>query len=129
MVDVGLLSKNHIITPHAHELARLIENGFDQNIFTGTILLKGKVDQIITNHQTISVVGGNAGMTKGGTGDVLAGLIAALYCKNDALTSCLVASDANKKAGDYLFAEVGPYFNASDLVKTLPKILWGNQNK
>ena len=40
---------------------------------------------------------GNAGMTKGGTGDVLAGLVAALYCKNEAFLSACAGSYINKK--------------------------------
>jgi len=63
-------------------------------------------------------------MTKGGTGDVLAGLLAALYCQNDALTSTIIASYINKKAGDSLYKSVGPYFNASDLVAKIPQVLW-----
>jgi NAD(P)H-hydrate epimerase len=73
---------------------------------------------------SIYIKGGNAGMTKGGTGDVLAGLLAALYCKNSALTSTIVASYINKKTGDFLFEKVGPNFNASDLVENIPQILW-----
>ena len=36
-------------------------------------------------------------MTKGGTGDVLAGLVAALYAKNDSWTATTMASYINKK--------------------------------
>ena len=103
-----------------------------------TILLKGKTDLIISpGNQCIifygdkkfkkdvcSIEGGNPGMTKGGTGDVLAGLLAALYCTHDAKTAAIVASYVNKAAGDVLYEKVGPYFNASDLVKTIPKIVW-----
>jgi NAD(P)H-hydrate epimerase len=63
-------------------------------------------------------------MTKGGTGDVLAGLIAALYCKND--NPFLVAgigSYINKKAGESLFKKVGYYFNSSDLVEEIPGVM------
>ena len=63
-------------------------------------------------------------MTKGGTGDVLAGLVAALYCKND--DPFLVATSAsyiNKKAGESLFKKVGYYFNSSDLVDEIPRMM------
>ena len=66
------------------------------------------------------VEGGNAGMTKGGTGDVLAGLIASLYCKNEAFLSATAGSFINKKAGESLFKRVGYYFNSSDLVNEIP---------
>jgi NAD(P)H-hydrate repair Nnr-like enzyme with NAD(P)H-hydrate dehydratase domain len=69
------------------------------------------------------ISGGNAGMTKGGTGDVLAGLVAALACKNDLFLSAAAGSYINKKAGDELFKRVGISFNASDLVEEIPKVM------
>ena len=66
------------------------------------------------------IEGGNAGMTKGGTGDVLAGLIAALACKNDPVLATIAGSYINKKAGDALYKKVGPYFNATDLANQIP---------
>lgn len=62
-------------------------------------------------------------MTKGGTGDVLAGLVAALFCKNDALTSTVAASYINKKAGEDLFTKKGYWFNASDLADQIPETM------
>ena len=60
-------------------------------------------------------------MTKGGTGDVLAGLIAALACMNDPFTSAVIGSTINKKAGDELYKTVGPFINATDLANQIPK--------
>lgn len=77
-----------------------------------------------TEKSKIQIAGGNEGMTKGGTGDVLAGLVAALYCTNHAHISAIVASTVNKQAGDQLYKTVGPFFNASDLVEQVPKTLW-----
>ncbi len=91
--------------------------------FGFTILLKGPVDIVSDGVRTIQVRGGNAGMTKGGTGDILAGLTTALYAKNDAFLSAACASFFNKKAGESLFEKVGLYFNASDLVSELPLIM------
>ncbi|MBT4124095.1 MAG: NAD(P)H-hydrate dehydratase [Candidatus Pacebacteria bacterium] len=129
MIDIKLLNKNHIITPHKKEMILLQKNGFDKENFQGTILLKGKVDTITSQQEKLEITGGNSGMTKGGTGDVLAGLVASLYCKNDALTSSVVGSFVNKKAGDILFEKVGPYFNTSDLVEIIPKALWDQQQQ
>ncbi|OGF99251.1 hypothetical protein A2Y99_03200 [Candidatus Gottesmanbacteria bacterium RBG_13_37_7] len=84
------------------------------------ILLKGKIDYIASKNKIVQIQGGNAGMTKGGTGDVLAGLVAALYCKNDAFTSAVCASYINKKAGEELFTSQGYWFNASDLARQIP---------
>ncbi|MBP6933471.1 NAD(P)H-hydrate dehydratase [Candidatus Woesebacteria bacterium] len=136
MVDPHLLSQNCIITPHQQEMDILVQKnqGFAPNNYQALpiCLLKGPVDRILIskNHSLstkttlIEITGGNAGMTKGGTGDVLAGLLAALYCQNDALTSTIIASYINKKAGDSLYKSVGPYFNASDLVAKIPQVLW-----
>jgi hydroxyethylthiazole kinase-like uncharacterized protein yjeF len=153
MVDVALLNENTIITPHFQELKWILET-FDAQVSGGqsqrlplpadaprdvapylsqlqllvkqgvTVLLKGPTDLVFHQDQVIQVAGGNAGMTKGGTGDVLAGLVAALYCKHEAVTAAVVASYVNKKAGEKLAEKVGPFFNASDLVTVIPEVLW-----
>jgi NAD(P)H-hydrate epimerase len=66
---------------------------------------------------------GNAGMTKGGTGDVLAGLIAALACKNDLFLAGGAGAYLNGLAGDRLQRRVGFAYNASDLVEEIPLTL------
>lgn len=87
------------------------------------VLLKGQEDSICSPEECIKVSGGNAGMTKGGTGDVLAGLVGALYCKNDPFLSAMSASYICKKAGESLSKRVGNYFNASDLVDEIPHVM------
>jgi NAD(P)H-hydrate epimerase len=88
------------------------------------IVTKGPVDLICSPSKCISIKGGNAGMTKGGTGDVLAGLIASLYCKNDdPFLVAVIGSYINKKAGESLFKKVGYYFNSSDLVEEIPAVM------
>ncbi len=101
--------------------------------FNCIILLKGQVDIVCpprpplgeagSPSECVEVPGGNSGMTKGGTGDVLAGLVAALYCKNEAFLSASCASYLNKKAGESLYKKVGYYFNASDLADEIPKVM------
>jgi len=128
MLDPKLLKKNHIITPHHQEIEILQEKNdkFNPENYQAqpVCLLKGKVDQVLSKNERIEIAGGNAGMTKGGTGDVLAGLLAAFYCKNEAIPSAVIASYINKKTGDELYKKVGPNFNASDLVQKIPEILW-----
>ncbi len=97
------------------------------------VLLKGQTDIVCTGGECDERVckpgecrvikGGNEGMTKGGTGDVLAGLIAALACKNDPMLATIAGSFINKKAGDELYKTVGPFFNASDLAAQIPKTM------
>ncbi len=129
MVQPQLLNNNCIITPHHQEFALLQKKSalFDVNNYQAAAycILKGEVDQIFQPQKktSIRIKGGNPGMSKGGTGDVLAGLTAALYCRNDALTSAIVASFVNKYAGDQLFEKKAVYFNASDLVESIPSSL------
>jgi NAD(P)H-hydrate epimerase len=83
--------------------------------------VKGQTDIVCNGEGERRIIkGGNAGMTKGGTGDVLAGLIAALACKNDPFLSTIAGSFINKKAGDELYKKVGPFFNATDLADQIP---------
>jgi NAD(P)H-hydrate repair Nnr-like enzyme with NAD(P)H-hydrate dehydratase domain len=84
------------------------------------VLLKGNIDIVSNGKEMRTIEGGNAGMTKGGTGDVLAGLIAALACKSNPYLATIAGSFINKKAGDTLYSKVGPFFNATDLAYQIP---------
>lgn len=123
MMDVSLIPNNAILTPHHGEYARAFG---DQNIdavakkYQCIVLLKGDKDIACSPSERREITGGNPGMTKGGTGDVLAGLIAALACKNDPFLATIAGSFINKKAGDELYEKVGPYFNATDLAAQIP---------
>ena len=88
-----------------------------------TVLLKGKEDIVVSKDNLEIIKGGNAGMTKGGTGDVLAGLVGALYTKNDSFTSAVAASYINKKAGEDLYKKMGLWFNSSDLADQIPQTM------
>lgn len=66
---------------------------------------------------------GNAGLTKGGTGDVLAGLIAALACKNDLFLAACAGTFLLGKSGERLFKKVSYYYNPSDLISEIPKTI------
>ena len=131
MVDPHLLTPFCIVTPHQGEWERLVgkkETASPSSslfqIARPVVVVKGKQDIVFFKESMVVVDGGNAGMTKGGTGDVLAGLIAALYSTHDAMTAAVVGSYINKKAGDALYESVGPYFNASDLVEEIPRTMW-----
>lgn len=131
MVDPSLLQATMILTPHAQEFERVFGVAPSDNTILKasrehhnvTLAVKGVEDLVTDGRMIEHIVGGNEGMTKGGTGDVLAGLIAAFYCTNDALTSAVVGCYLNKQAGDTLYSTVGSFFNASDLVEQLPKTM------
>lgn len=125
-----LLSEGMIITPHPGEFKRLFGIEADASSTQKmakkhgcVVLLKGMVDVVCDGKHCVEIKGGNEGMTKGGTGDVLAGLVGALYCKNEAFLSASAGSLINKSAGDRLYKRVGPFFNASDLVEEVPVVM------
>ena len=136
-ISPEILPKTAILTPHLKEFEKLfgIEVGsldIEERAkhvsdmakkYNCVTLLKGEKDIVSSTTETVIVSGGNSGMTKGGTGDVLAGLTAALYSKNDAFLSACAASYINKKAGESLFEKVGLHFNASDLALEIPKVM------
>ena len=124
------LPKQAILTPHQREFTGLFdlepttENAQHMAEKYGVVIvLKGEVDYVCSPDRSIEVHGGNGGMTKGGTGDVLAGLIAALACTNDLFLAASAGSYLNKKAGESLAIRVGYAFNASDLAAELPSVM------
>lgn len=126
-----LLSANHILTPHHKEFYRLFKaDPTPKNAsrmakqYRCTIVLKGPTDILATADGKISRnLTGNAGMTKGGTGDVLAGLIAGLFTTNNAYASAAAGVYINGAAGDNLYKKVGTFYNAEDLANQLPVTL------
>lgn len=87
------------------------------------IVLKGPKTIICSPNESVLVGGGNAGLTKGGTGDVLAGLTVALLAKNNPFLAASAASYITKKAADELFKNVGTNYNANDLADKIPETL------
>jgi hydroxyethylthiazole kinase-like uncharacterized protein yjeF len=128
MMDIGLLNERCVITPHKVEWeqvqAKAVDGRTQEAVAKSTVVIKGEVDIVLRPGVKLEIEGGNAGMTKGGTGDVLAGLIAGLYTTQDIEIAAVIGSYINKKAGDALFTKVGPFFNASDLVAEIPRVLW-----
>lgn len=118
-VEPTLLTANMIVTPNLREqeiLGDKIAKGVTQ-------LRKGVIDVITNGEESVQINGGSPGMTKGGTGDVLAGLVVGLYAKSPAMAACVVASAANKRAGEELAKKVGVFFSASDLIPEVQKVL------
>jgi hydroxyethylthiazole kinase-like uncharacterized protein yjeF len=132
VLDKKLLGPNIIVTPHAGEFEILFGKkasgktaGEMAKKYNCTVVLKGAVDYICdASHCLANSRVGNAGMTKGGTGDVLAGLTTALAAKNDLFLSACAAAYINRLAGDRLFKRVSYYYNASDLIDEILQTLF-----
>lgn len=87
------------------------------------ILLKAIVDIISDGEDIFVVEGGNPGLTKGGTGDMLAGLAVSFYAKNDPLISAVSSSILLKKTADEIFKDKGYWYNIDDIINVLPTVL------
>ncbi|MEK7186126.1 MAG: NAD(P)H-hydrate dehydratase [Patescibacteria group bacterium] len=143
VMDLDFIPQGSILTPHKGEFeilkskiknqkskAKFKSSKLEEQVsefakeYNCVVLVKGEKDIVCSSAGgCVEIPGGNAGMTKGGTGDVLAGLVASLYCKNDAFLSACAGSYINKKAGESLYKRVGPYFNSSDLADEIPKVM------
>lgn len=86
-----------------------------------TIVLKGSIDVVVTSEKVVAISGGNAGLTKGGTGDILAGLVLGLATTSRNDSSCVVASLLLKQAAHDLFQTQREMFNASDVAARIPQ--------
>lgn len=122
-VKTKLLQPQMILTPNQRELEILYTQVKAENVgklaekLGGlTILAKGKADIVSNGKETVEIAGGNAGMTKGGTGDVLAGLVTALYAKSPAIVACVAASRIAKEASDRSREKQGLFYSVADLI-------------
>lgn len=131
----GLLHEKAILTPHAIEFkaafgtkATPASVAAMSKKYGCTILFKGPSDTIAFAGKAVQTSGGNAGMTKGGTGDTLAGLVAALYshpsCPSP-LHAAFTGAILTKRAGDLLHHAMGCNFSSEDLARELAHAAWG----
>jgi ADP-dependent NAD(P)H-hydrate dehydratase / NAD(P)H-hydrate epimerase len=122
---------NALLTPHQGEFDILLKNSklnkknYKKQLKNNIILLKGKIDNIITKSKTLYNKTGNPGMTKAGTGDVLAGLAAGFKAQGlSNKQSAINASYINGALGDLqLKKKKGYFFIASDLLIDIKKVL------
>ena len=78
-----------------------------------------KADIITDGKKTVLNKVHSRGMTKGGSGDVLAGLIAAFACKSDPFTAAVAGTYLNGYTGKLLEKKYGYNFCSSDLADLL----------
>jgi len=89
-----------------------------------TILLKGNVDIISDGKRVKLNFTGNPGMTVGGTGDVLSGIVGAFLAqKADPFEAAVAGAFINGAAGDFVESEKGYHMVPTDLIDWIPKII------
>ncbi|MCD6109770.1 NAD(P)H-hydrate dehydratase [bacterium] len=87
-----------------------------------SILLKSPIDIIASSDGDITFNGnGNAGLTVGGSGDVLAGVIASMIAQGATpYEACKIGAFVVGYTGDYLYKQKDYCFSATDLALELP---------
>lgn len=139
-MDVAVLTSlktKPVITPHQKEFETMFGISIEKSAHSEKeqivrrlagqhnciILLKAIVDIVSDGTQSVFIDGGNAGLTKGGTGDVLAALTASFYAKNSPFDSAMLASILLKRSADSLRVTDSYWYNIDDLINQIPKEL------
>lgn len=125
----AVAGKSAVLTPHLGELERMGLRPEDMSAAArdagATIVLKGMRDRIAHHDGTTEVItGGNPGLTAGGTGDALAGVIAGLCAQGvrteeAARTGCFVI----KRAGEELYPEFGYAYGTRRVIGRIAPVL------
>ncbi len=126
-----------VLTPHAGEYAILTEEELPENQeervaaiqkwakkLNATIIVKGKIDIICDAERSKLNFTGNAGMTVGGTGDVLSGVVGGLLAQHvDPFEAAVAGAFVNGAAGDFVANEIGFHMVATDVIEWIPRVL------
>jgi ADP-dependent NAD(P)H-hydrate dehydratase len=126
--------KNVVVTPHAGEFKRLFGDDIPSDKKTRitttekhakknsiTVLLKGHDDIITDGVNTFINSKKIPGMTVGGTGDVLSGIVASMLSRNrNTLESATSAAFLNSFTGKVTQKQFGVHMVATDLIEALP---------
>jgi hydroxyethylthiazole kinase-like uncharacterized protein yjeF len=126
-----------VLTPHAGEYAiltgRKLSESLEERVsevqrsgaeLNAVILLKGPVDVICDGKRVKLNFTGNPGMTVGGTGDVLSGVVGAFLAqKVDPFEAAVAGAFVNGAAGDFVANDIGYHMVATDLLDWIPREL------
>lgn len=128
-----------VLTPHAGEYAILTEKelpsieDIDKRVYAikktaeelnAVLLVKGQIDIITDGKRSKLNFTGNSGMSVGGTGDVLSGIVGALLSqKVNPFEAAVAGAFVNGAAGDLVANELGNHMVASDLLNWIPMVL------
>jgi len=126
-----------VLTPHAGEYKILTGSELADDLkeraadvqktaeeLNAVILLKGHVDIVSDGKRVKFNFSGNPGMTVGGTGDVLSGVVAALLARGvDPFEAAVAGAFINGAAGDFVASEKGFHMVATDLLEWIPRVM------
>jgi hydroxyethylthiazole kinase-like uncharacterized protein yjeF len=126
-----------VLTPHGREYEILTGRKLPKDLeertkevqkaarkLGATILLKGPVDVISDGGRVKFNFTGNPGMTVGGTGDVLSGVVGGLLAMGaDSFRAAVAGAFINGAAGDFVRAERGYHMVPTDLLEWIPHVM------
>lgn len=126
-----------VLTPHKGEFTKIFKRKLTGDIdkdclivsevakkWQTTILLKGYLDIISDGYKTKINKTGHAGMTVGGTGDTLTGIVAALLSvNNDPFISACLGAYISGRAGEFAAEQYGVGLMASDISEYIWKVI------
>ena len=142
IIEVEFLSRRNyetVLTPHktefnllfGHEILNNLE-GMTEVVLDASqnsgccVLLKSSVDIIASGDKLRLNDTGNPGMTVGGTGDCLAGLVGGLMAQgHDGFEAAYLGAYINGKAGGLAKNEYGYNFTATDILNFIPRVFKG----
>ena len=141
VMDPGWIPESSILTPNEKEFEMLfgvrVEESFDKaqdkqdsrrvevtsdlaKKYNCIINAKGLTNIVCSPKECVKISGGNPGLTKGGVGDVLAGLTVALLAKNEPFLAASAASYITKTTADELYKKAGSNYSSDDLADKIP---------
>jgi hydroxyethylthiazole kinase-like uncharacterized protein yjeF len=134
--ELNLLKSNHILTPHPGEFSRLTGLSYDEKFreklvkqfieqYPAVLILKGSGTLVAKmGNEILQNTTGNDGMATAGSGDVLAGMIAALCAQGyDNFQAAALGVYLHGKAGDEAVKVISKAsLVASDIILQLGKI-------
>ena len=126
-----------VLTPHAGEFQALTGKELPSDLservervrklaerLNAVVLLKGHTDIVSDGERVKLNFTGNPGMTVGGTGDVLSGVVGALLAQNaDPFEAAVAGAFINGAAGDFVKSEKGYHMVATDLLDWIPRVM------
>lgn len=119
---------NAVFTPHRGEVELIEEECGSLGSFvektSNVVLIKGPEDKIYSENGVEEVEAGHPGMTVGGTGDILTGIIAGLISQGlDTEEAAVRAAEVNSEAGEKAAEEYGNGLVATDLLEEISFVM------
>jgi NAD(P)H-hydrate epimerase len=137
IVRKKMFERSTVVTPHAGEFQAVSGKAPSRDLMVrsnevrnfalrsgAVVLLKGHTD-IISDGVGVKLNNtGNPGMTVGGTGDVLSGIVAGLMAQGvDSFRAAVAGAFVNGAAGDLAYEQLGYHLTPTDLLEHIPGIM------